>query len=521
MPIINWALIAPEVIICIAAVVVMLVDAFSRPTQRWITGGVSLTGLLLAAIATICLWINGTADSDAFNGMIVLDELRLGFTLIFLLVSALTLLISTVWVDGEHLPAGEFHSLLLFATVGMMLMASGNDLVIIFLGLEILSIATYVMAGFRRTDVRSNESSLKYFILGSFSSAFLLYGIALVYGATSIIERGPNGSISSIVAGTTNIAVIASRIDQAQYPALLFAGAAMMLVGFGFKIATAPFHIWTPDVYEGAPTPVTAFMAAGPKAAGFASFIRVFVFGLPFVVSASSAPAPGGNLHAAWVGTLVVMAVLTMTLGNVVAIVQNNVKRLLAYSSIAHAGYALVGFVAAGAATDPAQRSLALTGVVFYLLTYAVMNIGAFAVVQLIARSGDRRTAIEDYRGIGFQSPVLAFSLSLFMLSLLGMPLTAGFIGKVMVFGPAIDKYYGLVIVGVLNTAVSAYYYLRLIIVMFFGERSMAWSAPKIPASVAVALVITVLGVLYLGIFPGRVINALQTKISPQVLTSR
>lgn len=511
MPIINWALIAPEVIICLAAVVVMLVDAFARPTQRWLTGGISLFGLLLAAIATVYLWISGTPDADAFNGMIVLDELRLGFTIVFLLVSGLTLLISTVWVENEQLPAGEFHSLLLFATVGMMLMASGNDLVIIFLGLEILSIATYVMAGFRRTDVRSNESSLKYFILGSFSSAFLLYGIALVYGATSIAD--PAGSI---VAGTTNIAEIATRINQAQYPALLYAGAAMMLVGFGFKIATAPFHIWTPDVYEGAPTPVTAFMAAGPKAAGFASFMRVFVFGLPFVVSAST--AAGQSLHQVWVTTLLVMAVLTMTLGNVVAIVQNNVKRMLAYSSIAHAGYALVGFIAAGAATDPTQRSTAITAVVFYLLTYAVMNIGAFAVVQLIARSGDRRTEIEDYRGIGFESPVLAFSLSLFMLSLLGMPLTAGFMGKIMVFRSAIDQaFYGLVVIAVLNTAVSAYYYLRLIIVMFFGERTMAWSAPKVPASVALALVITVLGVLYLGIFPGRVINALQTRINPQL----
>ncbi|HJP92297.1 MAG TPA: NADH-quinone oxidoreductase subunit N [Pyrinomonadaceae bacterium] len=516
MPIINWSLIAPEVIACTAAVVVMLVDAFVRPTQRWITGSISLAGLLLAAVATIYLWANGTTSSDAFNGMIVLDELRLGFTLIFLLVSALTLLISTVWVHGEELPAGEFHSLLLFATAGMMFMASGNDLVIIFLGLEILSIATYVMAGFRRSDVRSNESSLKYFILGSFSSAFLLYGIALTYGATSIAEPGPGGSVSRIVAGTTNIAEIASRIGQVQYPALLYAGAAMMLVGFGFKIATAPFHIWTPDVYEGAPTPVTAFMAAGPKAAGFASFIRVFIFGLPFVASASSASS--GNLHQAWLATLVVMAILTMSLGNVVAIVQNNIKRMLAYSSIAHAGYALVGCVAAGAATDPVQRNTAISGVVFYLLTYAVMNIGAFAVVQLIARSGDRRTAIEDYRGIGFESPMLAFSLSLFMLSLFGMPLTAGFMGKILVFGSAIDqKYYGLVIVAVLNTAVSAYYYLRLIIIMFFGERTMAWSAPRIPAGVALALVITVLGVLYLGIFPGRVMSALQTKINTQI----
>lgn len=520
MPIINWSLIAPEVIICGAAVLVMLIDAFAKPAQRWITGGVSLAGLFAAAVATIWLWSSGTASFDAFNGMIVLDELRLGFTLIFLLVSFLTLLISTVWVEGEKLPAGEFHALLLFATVGMMLMASGNDLVIVFLGLEILSIATYVMAGFRRSDVRSNESSLKYFILGSFSSAFLLYGIALVYGATSIAEPGPAGTFGRIVPGTTNIAELASRVNDAQYPALLFAGAAMMIVGFGFKIATAPFHIWTPDVYEGAPTPVTAFMAAGPKAAGFASFIRVFVFGLPFVVSSYS--NTGVTLHQAWVGTLVVMAILTMTVGNVVAIVQNNVKRMLAYSSIAHAGYALVGCVAAGTASDPAQRNVAITAVMFYLLTYAVMNIGAFAVVQLIARGGDRRTAVEDYSGIGFQSPVLAFALSLFMLSLLGMPLTAGFMGKIMVFNSAIVQgYYVLVVVAVLNTAVSAYYYLRLIIVMFFGDRTTAWAAPRIPASVALAIVLTVLGVLYLGIFPGRVINGLQTRIESQFYTQQ
>src|SRR5258705_2819716 len=234
--------------------------------------------------------------------MIVLDEMRLSFTLIFLFVSFLTLLSATVWVKDENLPAGEFHSLLLFATVGMMLMASGGDLVIIFLGLEILSIATYVLAGFRRTDVRSNESSLKYFVLGSFSSAFLLYGIAITYGATAIVLTDSAGSALGVKAGTTNIAEIASLLGQVHYTGLLFAGAAMMLVGFGFKIATAPFHVWTPDVYEGAPTPVTAFMAAGPKAAGFASFLRVFVFAFPFVAATSSR----AHLHEAWLTTLTV-----------------------------------------------------------------------------------------------------------------------------------------------------------------------------------------------------------------------
>src|SRR3989454_11847679 len=458
-PDVNLSLIMPELIVGLAAVLVMLVDAFARPRQRWLTGGLSLVALGAGAGASIWLGLGWSGPRTAFNGMIVLDDLRLGFTFIFLLVSTLTILISMIWVEREKLPAGEFHALLLFATCGMMLMASGGDLVIIFLGLEILSIATYVMAGFRRTDVRSNESSMKYFILGSFSSAFLLYGIALIYGGTAT-SAGP---------GTTNIYEIARRIPDSQFPPLIFAGAAMMLVGFGFKIATAPFHVWTPDVYEGAPTPVTAFMAAGPKAAGFAAFLRVFVFAFPFVLVSANNEV-GAQVHTAWLSSLTLLAILTMLVGNVVAIVQNNVKRLLAYSSIAHAGYALVGFVAAGAATDMNQRNAALTSVTFYLLTYAVMNIGAFVVVTLIARSGDRRTEVEDYNGIGFKSPLLAFSLSLFLLSLLGMPLTAGFMGKIVVFREALRQgYVGLVVIAVINTAISAYYYLRLIIVMLFG----------------------------------------------------
>src|SRR6266699_298372 len=320
VPDVNFALIAPELIVSAAAVVVMLVDAFTHRAQQSITTVISIVALIGAAAASVWLWVGWTGPREAFNGMIVLDDLRLSFTLIFLVVSILTILIAMAWIQLENLPAGEFHALLLFATCGMMLMASAGDLVIVFLGLEILSIATYVMAGFRRSDVRSNESSLKYFILGSFASAFLLYGIALVYGATA----------TDTLPGTTNIAAIAGRLNHSLYPALLLAGLAMLLVGFGFKIATAPFHVWTPDVYEGAPTPVTAFMAAGPKAAGFASFMRVFVFGFPIAAAALSA---GGYAHKAWIGALAVMAVLTMTVGNVVAIAQNNVKRMLAYSS--------------------------------------------------------------------------------------------------------------------------------------------------------------------------------------------
>src|SRR5215207_8854671 len=259
----DFALLMPEIILSAAGVVVMLIDAFTRRrSQRWVTGVVSLAGIVTAGVATLSLWDSARAAAEpaAFGGMIVLDPMRLSFTLVFLVVSALTVLVSMIWVEWESLPAGEFHSLLLFATVGMMLMASGGDLVMLFLGLEILSIATYVMAGFRRTDTRSNESSLKYFILGSFSSAFLLFGIALIYGATAKVIPDGAGQ-AAVMAGTTNLSVIAERINDSLYPPLLFAGAALLLIGFSFKIALAPFHVWTPDVYEGAPTPVTAFMA--------------------------------------------------------------------------------------------------------------------------------------------------------------------------------------------------------------------------------------------------------------------
>src|SRR6185436_20057532 len=290
----------------------------------------------------VMMWGN-VQPVGAWNGMIAHDNLRLGFSFVFLLVTAMTILVSSVWVENENVPSGEYHALLMFATFGMMLMASGNDLVIIFLGLETLSIATYVMAGLRRGDLKSNESAMKYFVLGSFASAFLLYGMALIYGAT----------------GTTNIPAIAAKIADPNFPALLLVGGAMMIVGFGFKAAVVPFHVWTPDVYEGAPTPITGFMAAGPKSAAFASFVRVFVLGFPLVAGSQAA----GYLHESWMTALAVMSILTMTLGNIGAILQNNVKRMLAYSSIAHAGYALVGFLGAGAANTPTERDEAIAAV--------------------------------------------------------------------------------------------------------------------------------------------------------------
>jgi len=485
-----WAIL-PETIIAVTGIVVMLYDCFF-PKQRSVTGAMALVGIAASAAALAWLW-SGTSGvpTATWNGMISTDNLRLSFSFVFLLVSALTILISTIWTEREDVPVGEYHALLLFATFGMMFMSAGNDMVIIFLGLETLSIATYVMAGLRRADLKSNESAVKYFILGSLASAFLLYGMALIYGAT----------------GSTNITEIAARVANANFPALLLAGAAMMIVGFGFKIAAVPFHVWTPDVYEGAPSPVTGFMATGPKAAAFASFLRVFVLGFPLIAGVKAS----GYLHDSWITVIAIIAIASMTVGNVAAIMQNNVKRMLAYSSISHAGYALVGFLGAGAAATAALRDEATSSVAFYLLTYAVTTLGAFAIVTLLGQKNDRRAEFEDFNGIGFRSPVLSFTLSLFMLSLLGMPITAGFIGKVLVFRPALEAGNTLltivVVAAVLNTAISAYYYLRLIVVMFFRERTTDWAEPKLSAAFSTVLIITVVGVLYLGIFGDRVIR--------------
>jgi NADH-quinone oxidoreductase subunit N len=365
----------------------------------------------------------------------------------------------------------------------MLLLASAGDLVTVFLGLEIASITTYVMAGYRRYDVRANESSLKYFLLGSFSTAFLLYGIALVYGAT----------------GTTNIHRIGQSIASGQvgsFSALLLVGAAMMLVGFGFKIACAPFHLWTPDVYEGAPTIVTGFMGTGPKAAVFAAFLRIFANSFN-----TTASPVGIDLHHTWIITLSVIALITMTIGNVIAISQKNIKRLLAYSSIAHAGYALVGFVTGEYAS-----------VAFYMLAYCLMTVGAFAVIQLLARAGDRKTEIGDYAGIGFEAPGLTFSLSIFLLSLAGIPPTAGFIGKFFVFKTAWDSPYNLrwlVIAAVINSIISIYYYIYPIVVMFFRPLAPGFVKPRVSVGAAIALIVTMIGTLYLGILPNRLIDAM------------
>ncbi|MEO6726781.1 MAG: NADH-quinone oxidoreductase subunit N [Blastocatellia bacterium] len=479
----NYWSVAPEIIVSIAGVLVMLVDAFSKRGARKANAGIALVGLVLALIGVIRLnGIGGVQGHGYFSGMVVIDPIRIFFSATILIVAILVTLLAMQFLRDEALPPGEFFSLILFGTVGMLLLAGAGDLVVVFLGLEIASITTYVMAGYRRYDVRANESSLKYFLLGSFATAFLLYGMALVYGATK----------------TTNLENIGAAISkgEVQFPALLMAGAAMMLVGFGFKIASAPFHLWTPDVYEGAPTIVTGFMSTAPKAAVFAAFLRVFAESFNTTGNPLST-----QLQHTWVISIAVIAAITMTVGNVIALSQKNIKRMLAYSSIAHAGYALVGFVTGQSAP-----------VAFYLLAYSVMSVGAFAVIQLLARAGDQKTEIADYAGIGFETPALSFSLVIFLFSLAGIPPTAGFMSKFFIFRSAWDgapALRWLIVVAVINSIISVYYYLYPIVVMFFRPLAPGFVKPRISAATAVALILALLGTFYLGLMPNRLLSAM------------
>ncbi|MEK7833033.1 MAG: NADH-quinone oxidoreductase subunit N [Acidobacteriota bacterium] len=478
----NYWAIAPEVIVSVAAVLIMLVDAFSKKGARQINAGITLAGLLLALVAVAKLGSVGAGSY--FSGMVVVDSIRIFFSVTILIVSIVSTLLASQFLRDEALPPGEFFALILFATAGMLLLAGAGDLVTVFLGLEIASITTYVMAGYRRYDARSSESSLKYFLLGSFATAFLLYGMALVYGATK----------------TTSIAGINAAIAKpggVEFPALLMIGVALMLVGFGFKIASAPFHLWTPDVYEGAPTIVTGFMGTAPKAAVFAAFLHVFAEGF------NAGGELGAQLHHVWVTAVAIIAALTMTIGNIVALSQKNIKRMLAYSSIAHAGYALVGFVSGEASS---------ASVAFYMLVYSLMSVGAFAVIQLLARAGDQKVETADYAGIGFEAPALSFALAIFLFSLAGIPPTAGFMSKFFIFKSAWDgapALRWLVVVAVLNSIISVYYYLYPIVVMFFRPLAPGFVKPRVSAMTAVALILALVGTLYLGILPNRVMSAI------------
>ncbi len=470
IPVINFNVIGPEIILSLAAMALMLLNVLVKGGARSAMPYLSLAAIVGAIVYCLSLW--GVTD-EAFSRMVVLDYYALFFKILFLLTTGLTILMSIRYLKEEGFDYGEYYMLLLLATVGMMLMAAAADLIIIFLGLETFSLSLYVLAGFFRTRPKSVEASVKYFLLGAFSTGFLLYGIALIYGAT----------------GTTNLSALYQILgwEVIAVNPLLFIGMGLLIVGFGFKIASVPFHMWTPDVYEGAPTSITAFMAVGAKAAGFAVFLRVFFYSL-------------GTLQADWGWILWIIAVLTMTLGNIVAIAQTNIKRMLAYSSIAHAGYILVGMVAGS--------ELGQAGILYYLLAYAFMNLGAFGVVILYGRKGEENVLISDYIGMGGKHPLLAAAMALFMFSLAGIPPTAGFVGKFYIFSAAVQNgYIALAIIGLLNSALSVYYYLRITVMMYMRSAEKELPFLEVTPAIAVAIFIAAFGTIYLGLFPSSYLD--------------
>ncbi len=473
LPVIQLPTIYPQMILVLFAGVVLLTALFLPKLRRELLAGIAILGLILTSIAIFSLW---NQNLSGFNGMIRVDNFALAFSLIFLLGVFLAILLSLNKVEDEYLNYGDFYGILLFATTGMMMMVSTTNLLVIFLGLEILSISLYVLAGIRKTRIDSVEAALKYFLLGAFATGFFLYGIALVYGATGAID----------------LLAIAGQVRSNDFNSvLLITGVVMLLIGFSFKAALVPFHMWTPDVYQGAPTPVTAFMSAGAKGAALAALLRLL-----FAVTAWS--------HTDWNVALWIIAVLTMTVGNVVAIAQNNVKRMLAYSSIAHAGYLLVAVVAG--------NSLGQTAVLFYLLVYTLMNLGAFGVISYLGSSNRQENLdIEDYRGLGYRFPFAGLAMTVFMLSLAGIPPTGGFVGKFYIFNAAIQAgYLWLVILGVLNSVISVYYYLRVVINLYMREPAHEVNVPKAGLGLSFALLLAVVGVLLIGIMPGGWFNLLK-----------
>jgi NADH-quinone oxidoreductase subunit N len=465
----------PEVIWCGFGTLLMLLQPFvkSRQVFTFLAALAALAGAGAAVVA-------GLYPGPGFHGLIQSDPFSVFFHLLVGVVAFLVALAAGPYLDRENLPAAEFYALVLFATAGMGVLAGAQELLTAFVGLEMSSIASYVLAGFRRDSLKSGESAMKYFLLGSFATAFFLYGIAMVYGAT----------------GTTKLDHMAAADAQSN---LVKLGLAMILIGLGFKVAAAPFQIWTPDVYEGAPTPVTALFSAGPKAAAFALLLRIF----------ASVPAA---THL-WFWAFWILAVLTMFAGNLGALVQTNVKRLLAYSSIAHAGYILVAFASVTFMTpnliDGASKAYA--AVLFYLVSYALVKIGAFTIVSQIGGTGEKHLSIDDYAGLGQRQPVVAATLSLFLLSLLGLPITAGFFGKLYIFTAAVDSHLiWLAVLMAVNSVIGAYYYFRLIVVMYMREPSAEIAAAPLvqfPAAVVLVLIVTAASTVYLGLFPNQVLN--------------
>jgi NADH-quinone oxidoreductase subunit N len=478
----DYVRILPELVLSIFGILVMILEPLvdEQKTQKTL-GLIAFVGSVAALIST---WFMAQSPGLAFSNIVRVDSFSVFFTFLVIAIAAVVILSSFEYMAVQRIRAGEYYALILFGVVGMALMASAVELVMIFIGLEISSISTYILAGFRRNEASSSESSLKYFLLGSFATAFFLYGVALMFGAT----------------GSTNIDVISQKLQSGPVEVLVYVAMAMMFVGLGFKVAIAPFHIWTPDVYEGAPAPVVGFMSTAPKAAAFAVLLRV--------VFAINAP---GRFWFLWVA-----AALSMTLGNVGALVQTNVKRLLAYSSIAHAGYLLVAF----AMTTPDNSLTGISAAMFYTASYAAMNVGAFAVVSHFASAGERYVTLEDYEGLGRSSPLLAATLTIFLLSLIGIPMTGGFFAKFYVFSAALRAYLvWLTLIGVANSAVGAYYYLRIIVVMYMREARKEVPVARISFGLAVALSVCTFATLYLGILPDRVLQVTQhsaTDLSPQ-----
>ncbi len=469
----DYVRILPVLVLSIFGMVVMVLDPLvdeekSQKTLGWI----AFVGTLVALIST---WYTAQSPGLAFSNTIRIDSFSIFFNFLVIAIAAVVILSSFEYMAVQRIRAGEYYALILFGVVGMSLMSSAVELVLIFIGLEISSISTYILAGFRRNEAASSESSLKYFLLGSFATAFFLYGVALMFGAT----------------GSTNIDIIRQKLQTSPVDVLVFLAMALMFVGLGFKVAAAPFHVWTPDVYEGAPAPVVGFMSTAPKAAAFAVLLRV--------VYSINAP---GSFWFLWV-----TAALSMTLGNVSALVQSNVKRLLAYSSIAHAGYLLVAFVM----TSPQNSVTGISAAMFYTAAYAAMNVGAFAVVSHFANAGERYVTLEDYEGLGRSSPLLAATLTIFLLSLIGIPMTGGFFAKFYVFSAALrGNLIWLTLIGVVNSAIGAYYYLRIIVAMYMRESRKEVPITPIPFSLGLALALSLLATLYLGILPNRVLQIAQ-----------
>lgn len=473
-PDIDTLALAPFIIVAAGAVIALLLDLVVPPERRAVLGYFSFAVIVIAIAACVPLWDDGRF---AFSDMVHLDNFGLFCSIITLGATALSILLSLDYIQRQQINYGEYFPLILFTASGMLLLVVSNDLVMLFVALEVLSIGLYILAGFARGNVRSEEAAIKYFLLGSFALGFLVYGTSLVYGAT----------------GTTNFTALGAALadDAVRTSPLLLVGVALIIVGLGFKLSLVPFHSWTPDVYSGSPTSVTAFMAVGTKVAAFAALLRLVISGVP-------------TLRVEWGSALFALAIVTMIAGNIAAVTQRNIKRMLAYSSIGQAGYILVAVVAADN-PRPDLRDASMQAVLFYLLAYTFMNIGAFAVVIALGQTGSEHLDLgTDYAGLARRHPILAATLALFMLSLGGIPPTAGFIGKLTVFRAAVQAgYWPLALVGVVTSMIALAFYLRVVIVMYSRAPQEAAPTPqRVPAPLLVVLTICVVLTLQLGILP-------------------